>query len=260
MNQKNSIIALVTGVLFAALAFYLLYQNASELEKRTTPIPILVATGYIPAGVYLKPEMVERKKVPESFVSPSAIRETKEVEGLMTLVPLSAGEQVLANKFGEGEPTLSLSLNPGFRAYTLEVNETSGVGGMVRAGNRVDILAKIARSGQEWTAFAFQDLRVLATGQRLERMGGPKKGSEASGTENGSNYGTVTLEVTPEQAETLFFLEGRPLRLVLRAPGDEEVVALGSKTEAEVLGKLGRFTPSARHGLQIIRGGSKQGE
>src|SRR5579859_8138804 len=113
MNSRNSLIALVAGVLFGLLAFFILYQQAAEINKKSTPIETLIASQYIPAGSYLKPEMVEKKAIPEAFIGPSAIRDIKEVDGLMTLAPISANEQILSNKFGSGEGSLALTLNHG---------------------------------------------------------------------------------------------------------------------------------------------------
>lgn len=260
VNNRNSIIALVGGIFFGALAFFLLYQQASEIEKKATPVQILAASEYIPAGVFLKPEMIAKKAVPESYVSPSAIRDPKEVDGLMTLVPISAGEQILSNKFGEGEATLALTLNPGYRAYTLAVDETNGVGNLLRPGNHVDILTKLESEKRVVTSFVFQDIQVLAVGQRLNLRQRSQKGQDSTPSDNDSDYGTVTLAVTPEQAETLMYLEGRPLRLILRGPNDDEIVSVSSQSESEVISKLGHFIPSAKHGIQIIRGASKTGE
>ena len=258
MRNRNSIIALVVGVLAGGLAFYLLYQNASEIDQKATPVQVLVASDYIPAGVFLKPEMVEKKNVPESYVSPSAIRDLKEVEGLMSLVPISAGEQILSNKFGSGEPTLALALNPGMRAYTLEVSETSGVGSLLRPGNNVDILAKIDDEKRTVVSYVLQNVPVIAVGQKLNGKPSSQKDSGGSQDEN-PGYSTVTLAVKPEEAETLMYLEGHSLRLVLRGPNDEDIVSLPNLSESEVLSRLGHFTPSSHRSIQIIRGGSKQG-
>ena len=260
MNNRNSLIALVLGVLFGILAFFILYQNASEIEKKATPVAVLVATDYLPAGTFLKPDMVEKKNVPDGFVSPSAIRDIKDVEGMMTLVPISAGEQILSNKFGEGEASLALALSPGYRAFTIAVDETNGVGGLLKPGNHVDILTRLESDKRSVTSFVYQNLQVLAVGQKLGWK--PNLSKNSSTTTNGdtSDYSTVTLAVTPDQAETLMYLEGHPLRLVLRGPGDEEIVSIPSQNESEVLSKLGHFAPSAKRSIQIIRGGSKQGE
>lgn len=250
--NRNSIIALSIGVLFGGLAFFLLYQQASEIEKKATPVQVLVAAAYIPAGAFLRPDMVEKKLVPESYVSPSAIHDVKEVGGLMTMVPISSGEQILSNKFGIGEEMLSLTLNPGYRAYTLEVNETTGVGNLLRPGNYVDILTRVDSDKRSVISFVFQNIQVIAVGQRLNWKSNSQNGSANPDT---SGYSTVTLALTPQQAETLMYLEGRPLRLVLRAPNDAEIVDIAPQSEADVLAKLGRFSAPVKHGIQIIHGG-----
>jgi pilus assembly protein CpaB len=251
MNRK-SIIALAVGILSGLLAFYLLYSTASDIEKKSTPVQVLVATDYIPAGTYLNGSMVAKKEIPESFVSPSAIRDLKEIQGLVPLVPISSGEQILSNKFGMGEETLSLTLNPGYRAFTLAVNETTGVGSLLRPGNHVDILSRFEGDKKVISSFVLQDVKVIAVGQNL--AGRPQK--SGSGGSEGGAYSTVTLAVTPEQAETLFFLENHPLRLVLRSPNDDEIVNISPQSDSEVISKLGHFSAPTHHnpGIQVIHG------
>jgi pilus assembly protein CpaB len=260
MKNRNAIVALIAGIFFGLLAFYLLYQKSAEIERKSTPVEILVSRDYIPAGSFLNADMAGKKTVPESFVSPSAIHDIKEVEGLMTLVPISTGEQILSNKFGPAEESLAFSLNPGFRAYTMEVNETSGVGNLIRPGNRVDILAKINSNKSQITSFVFQNLQVLAVGQKMNLSKQRKKNQTSDNpTEDPNNmsYGTVTLAVTPDQAETLMFLEGNSLRLVLRAPHDDVIVSISPQSEPQIMSKLGHFVPKTRHSIEIFRGGSQ---
>jgi pilus assembly protein CpaB len=254
--SKNSMIALVAGILFGVLAFMLLYEQTSEIEKKTTPVQILIASQYIPAGAFLRPDMVEKKSIPGSYVSPSAIKDPKEVEGLMTLVPISSGEQVLSNKFGMGDESLALTLNPGYRAYTLEVNEPSGVGNLLKPGNHVDILTKMDSDKRSIVSMVFQNIQIIAVGQSLNWKPSSGKGSSISSADS-PGYNTVTLAITPEQAETLMDLDGHPLRLILRGPGDEEIVTVPYQTESEVLSKLGHITTQDKQGIQIIRAGTK---
>lgn len=190
---------------------------------------------------------MKKKAIPESFVSPSAIRDLREVEGLITLVPISAGEQILSNKFGAGVETLALALNPGFRAYTLEVNETSGVGNLIRPGNHVDVLTKLDSGKQEVTSFVFQNLQVLAVGQKLTLSQHTPKNQDSTSNDGNMGYSTVTLAVTPEQAETLMYLEGHPLRLILRGPNDDEIISISTQSESEVLSKHRHFAAPANH-------------
>lgn len=260
MTNRNSIIALTVGVLAGGFSFFILFQNASEIEKKTTPVQVLIATNYIPAGALLKPDMIEKKAIPDSYVSPSAIRDLKDVEGMMTLVPISAGEQILSNKFGESDASLALALNPGYRAYTLAVDETNGVGGLLKPGNHVDVLTRLESDKRSITSFVFQNIQVIAVGQKLGWKPSLSKTSSTATNDDNASYSTVTLAVTPEQAEILMYMEGHPLHLILRGPNDDEIVSVPSQTESDVLSKLGHFSPSTKHNIQIIRGSSKAGE
>jgi Flp pilus assembly protein CpaB len=91
----------------------------------------------------------------------------------------------------------------------------------------------------------------------VKREKGQGTGSTISSDSN-TSYSTVTLAVTPEQAETLMYLDGQPLKLILRAPGDDEIVPIPAQGESEVLAKLGHFSPKSTHNLEIIRGTSSQ--
>ena len=145
----------------------------------------------------------------------------------------------MSNKFGPSGNSLAFNLNNGLRAYTIEVNETSGVGNLLHPGNHVDIIAKIISNKRQITTFVFQNIAVLATGQKLSQ--GEQKNSEEP-----VPYNTVTLALTPDQAETLMYLEGQPIRLLLRAPNDDEIVSISPKSDSEVVSKIGHFIPSSK--------------
>ncbi len=239
MNQRSSIIALIVGLLAGCICFFLLFQKTSEIDKKTTPVEVLVASRYISPGSILTPDMVLKKNIPESYVSPSAVQNINEVSNLLTLVPISTGEQILSNKFGSSGNSLAFNLNNGLRAYTLEVNETSGVGNLLHPGNHVDVISKITSNKLEITTFVFQDIEVLATGQKLSQ-------SEQKNSDAPEAYNTVTLALTPDQAETLMYLEGQPIRLLLRAPNDDEIVSISAKNDSEVISKIGHFIPTSK--------------
>jgi pilus assembly protein CpaB len=267
MKNRVNIFALSAAVLSGGLAFYSLNRKALELRQRSTPVTVLTAARYIPAQSALYPDMVQKKEIPESFVSPSAIHDLRELDGLTTLAPISEGEQIMANKFATSGESLASGLSSGFRAYTLEVNETTGVGNLLNFGDHVNLLPKNTTKGrQEMTAFVFQNIQVLAVGRKTGRIGPVKNVSAENGEGGGAErvfaYSTVTLAVTPDQAETLMFLDGAAsLRLLLRAPGDDEIVSVPRQEEGQILNRLGRFAqPKARkieviHGLQESKGG-----
>ena len=125
---------------------------------------------------------------------------------------------------------------------------------MIRPGNHVDVLAKINSGNRNVTSFVFQDLAVLATGQKVSTQ--KTKENSASSNEGVAlaAYNTITLAVTAEQAETLMYLEGQNLKLVLRANNDDELADLPPISDTEALAKIGHFHSKANRSIEIIRG------
>jgi len=238
MQSRKTLWALAAGLAFVGLSFILLYQKASEIERRSTPQDVLVAAKFIPPHTHLKPGLVVHKSIPEAFVNPGTLTDLRQVDGLVSLVPLSAGEQIQANKFGRSGETLSWALEPGFRAFTLPVDESTGVGGLLHPGDRVDLLVKGTLGGRETAGFLYQNLGVLAVGGQTASPDGPSS-DDSRGL--GGSYNHVTLSVSPDQAETLFFLESRAvLSLVLRGEGDDAEVRFPALGETELYQKLSK--------------------
>jgi len=258
MDRKRMGLATMIGLLTGGSAFFILHHKASELEAKTTPVEIWVASRYIPSGSRLIPGMAQKRAIPKAFVAPSAINRIEEVEGFRALVPFSAGEQLLSNKFGAGSPTLSGSLAPGQRAFTVGVDEISGVGGLLQPGDRVDLMTRISVSGREATSTVLQNIEVLATGRTLSNITDQIQEGEISTP--GRTYGALTLSVSPEEAEILFHLEGRPKAFSLRSPGDERSVSLPTMTESEIWDRLGKASKKEKsRTIEIIRSPSETG-
>jgi pilus assembly protein CpaB len=98
------------------------------------------------------------------------------------------------------------------------VDEVIGVAGFVAPGTYVDVVATIMRTGVDGDSASriiLQNVKVLASGKQIEsgKDGGPVE------------VKTVTLQVTPEQAEALALAStaGR-LQLVMRNTVDENQI------------------------------------
>jgi len=130
---------------------------------------------------------------------------------------------------------LAFSLGPGERAVTIAVTEVSSVGGMVRPGDRVDVIVTVDIAPRDpnqpkttYTTTLLSDIRILATGQRLSPE--DKKDKKESGFQH------VTLAVTPPQAQKLVLAAERgSIRLALRFPTDKEEVKLPATTVQQFL-------------------------
>jgi pilus assembly protein CpaB len=135
------------------------------------------------------------------------------LRGSYLKVDLEANSTILKDDIiRPGEPGFIVAaLQPGMRAVSMAVNEVSGVSGFIAPGNRVDLLLTHSIEDlsenpiftpRRYSETILQDLRLLAIGQEpgFSSSGAPTTGD---GPSAGGAGETVTLEVTPNQAEAV---------------------------------------------------------
>jgi Flp pilus assembly protein CpaB len=113
------------------------------------------------------------------------------------------------------------------RAVSIHVTDSSGVIGMLRAGQKVDVQIVLGKAGSEITErTALEDLQVLSVSAAPE------------GTSQGTILPAVTLLAGPAQADVLAAADsGARVRLTLRNPLDDRTrttapVSLGAVIHA----------------------------
>jgi pilus assembly protein CpaB len=233
------------ALLSGALAFYAaqryLADTSAEVERawqaRYAPREVLVAARNLEAGRPLNVADLARRSVPSAFVPGGAFEPARlqELVGKPLLLPLRAGDAVVESQLaGDNETALAARLREGARAVTVPVDEVSSQAGLVRPGDRVDLmLAEEITEGNERCVRVrplLEALSVLATGQV---QGDSTRGAEAllrRGVDT-SNYSTITLDVTPEQAQQLALaLRMGELIPLLRGDADQSPIKLVERT------------------------------
>ncbi len=135
------------------------------------------------------------------------------------LKAIKEGEVILATAItgGAGRLASSSLLGPDMRAMAVPVSETSGAGGFLAPGDRVDVF--MIRKFDDDVAYAgmvVQGARVLAVGQTADTS---KAEPEI--------VKSATIEVTPAEAQKIALAQSvGELHLALRATGDESRVPL----------------------------------
>jgi len=261
--------ALAMGSVAVALMRQYLAQQRLALERERrrlmaqyqAPIEVVVASQDLPEGLTLDPSHLTIAEVPERFVQPYAVRRPGDVLGLVTLVSIAEGEQVLLNKVRRPEAvpkdaTLSNLTPRGKRAVTIGVDAITGVGGFVQPGDTVDILWTIqlpqpGQEGQVVTLTLFQDVLVLAVGP--ETVGRVRQ--RAEGSQEGY---TVTLALTPQETSFLLFAreQGR-IQLSLRSRSDSGPVAVAPaniNTLMETVLGVSGSSPKPPRQVEIYKG------
>ena len=209
-------VALVCGAFAFLGSQRYLSERAAAVEQRWqqryTPVKVIVAAVDLPAGRVLRESDLARRDMPSAFVPggalPAAARDR--AVGQQLVVALSAGDAVVESLLaGRSGPTLSARLQQGTRAVTVPVDEVSSQAGLVRPGDRVDLMLAEERTEVTGRCVVVRPLleavTVLATGQTQKAL--PSPGASIAGAFDdpslGSPYSTITLDVTPEQAQLL---------------------------------------------------------
>ncbi|HHT9119450.1 MAG TPA: Flp pilus assembly protein CpaB [Candidatus Hypogeohydataceae bacterium YC41] len=142
----------------------------------------------------------------------------------------------------------------GQRALTVKVDEVSGVAGFSRPGARADILlagtetAEGGKKGEQSAKIILQNVLVLAAGQRVTQLEGKEKPQVVN---------TVTLLVSPEEAERLALATKMgTLLLTLRPGGDGDTIRTNGSFPADVWGIVTN-KESPRAIIELIQGGVK---
>ena len=273
-NKGVLVLALVLGLLSAVLVFVYLSQSGGGEEEAAAPSgdakSVVVASQDIPAGTKITEDMVRVKNVSAEAVVPRALTTTEMVVGSVARFPITTDEQILASRLAGGitvpegdKVPLTYIVPEGMRAVAVNTKQVIGAGGLVLPGDYVDIIF-VAQVKTDLpppldlshiSQTILQNLEVLAVEQTIEEV-------VPEGTNDGAEDGevaervavdrpdpdpeaiTVTLAVTPEQAEILAMADviakasdndDCDIRLSLRRFGDQTQASIPAMTDFELV-------------------------
>jgi pilus assembly protein CpaB len=254
MRSKAAVmLSVVMGLL--AVLMMVVYNSSQrrQLLQLAEPKDVLVATTDILANTVVDERMVQRIQVPATYQQPKALTDEREVIGRVVAVPVPRGAQILGTYIEDaGRTALAYEVPRGRRAVTIAVSDVTGVGGLIRPANFVDVLGTFelgrptgASAGQTTytdekteTRTLMQNVLVIAVGQehrgeRPEAMQGDEAMSLAAQAQQQAAEGrtsrevrNVTVLVSPAQVQELVLAqEIGTLTLSLRSNLDAGQVA-----------------------------------
>ena len=275
-------VALVCGLVAFLGSQRHLAERAASVEQRWqqryTPTKVIVAARDLPAGRVLREADLARRDMPSAFVPGGALPADTPVRvvGQQLVFALKAGDALVeAHLAGRRGPTLSARLQQGTRAVTVPVDEVSSQAGLVRPGDRIDLMLAEERTEVSGRCVVVRPLleavTVLATGRSQRALPGVGFAPAGVFEEAGfaADYSTITLDVTPEQAQLLAVgLRIGELVPLLRPGGDEKrsppaVAGANGRTacNAATLGEpvttaVRRSVRASTASLELLVGGS----
>ncbi len=185
----------------------------------------------------LDDDMIEVVRLPERFrddlsgiAVPNDASYRSALLGERPVRDVPAGSLLL---FAAFEPRLSGELagrvTPGMRAMTISVTAASTVGYFVQPGSIVDLVGTLVMPPEGGEPVTLEQVETRTILQKVKVLAvGPARTLAEYQRLSGGGYSTITIEVSPKDAETLVFAMqqvNRPLTLMLRNPEDDSDVA-----------------------------------
>jgi len=236
--------ALVIAVITAVMAKNMFTGAGADTASAAPAVPmgpkVLVARKALPVGTIIDAESLAYQAWPAELVQGAYYTEgspegnVAKMIGTVVRNPVTAGQPITKGALvgPNDRGFLAAALGPGMRAVTVPVSVTSGVGGFIFPGDRVDmVLTQDVAGGGEGPPLKVSEtivrnLRVLATDQRID-------GKDAEGKTEVKTFATVTFEATPRISEKIAVAQSMgTLSLALRSIADntaelERAVAAG---------------------------------
>ncbi|MEA4943975.1 MAG: Flp pilus assembly protein CpaB [Propionicimonas sp.] len=228
-RQRRGVLLMVIAVVgalavFASVLSYVASVNANVGNQVSVVTLSVDVKAYQPVDA----GMLTLTRVPEKWLSPSAVRDPGEVVGLVPVADLVAGSYADRSMF-----TTRPGIAKGYRETAILVDAETGVGGKIRTGDRVDIIATFAAADQTRppvASYVVQNAIVIEVGvvQDVERA------NSGGGFSEGQAI-PVTFALPIADSLRLASAESFAVkvRLALRARNDESAIPSGQTVYEE---------------------------
>ena len=245
MRSRGLVVAIAVVLAIVASAAVILYTNGVKEDAVTggSLSEVVVASQDIPANTNLNPLLDQgvfsTLRVPTDAVVDGAISDLSQLRGLTSTAPILANEQIPVGRLSSGEAPQGgpLGISDGNVAVSIRVDDEAAVNGSISRGSSIVIYAtfespeflpggtaqqQITKAG---TSVQTSELPTLTTtlipAVRVLEVVNPvvAEGSSQSANEPV----TLTLDLTPEDAQNLVYAQETGRIWIGLLPPDEEV-------------------------------------
>jgi pilus assembly protein CpaB len=227
-ENKMLVFSAVCGLLAVIAGYAAISMKESQINEMSRPVKVILAAKYIAARAQVTRDMVKEGEMPAKFATEAVARDFKDIKGYIALAPFVEDEPILINKLSRKAEQLSSNVPTGLRAIAIPVDETSSCGYMIKPGDDVDVLLTYDKALDKRpymvTSTMLQCARVIAVGEGLEDG------------ENSKKYSSISLAVSPQEAQLLAFAseKGR-FTLLLRPAGEKDRARTSDMTFEEMV-------------------------
>jgi pilus assembly protein CpaB len=233
-NQVKILFVSVLLGIFGALLVHVYIKGRIVAISGGELVPVLSAAKDIDAGGVITEDMLSVINKPSAILHQMAIEEKyKELLiGQKPAINILKNQVFLWTNIQLEQPeTLSQKLKHNERAITINVDSASGLEGLVRPGDRVDVMGFFDIPGEDFRStkpiskILLQNVSVLAVGRQLtssDKLFGSQKTSDMLDVvEAGKEIKTITLKLSSREASIIMFAVRKgEIQLLLRSKED----------------------------------------
>lgn len=255
------VLAVVASVAALAVVWMLIQKYQEQLDSADAPENVvfgILASRTLYQGLTITEEDLVYLEIPQKYFPEKGFHDKQQVVGQ---VPK---ERILANEFIRTERLanatngtgLNAIISRGMRAISIDISNGAALSGFLQPGNYVDVLVTITPEAEDLepqTRTILQAVYVLAVHGRTQDDNPNVRARRPSAP-------SVTLQVTPEQAEQLAHAKKQgQIFLLLRNDLDLAINATPGVTMKSLLGEeekpvIKRRKPKPKTELRIYQG------
>ncbi len=250
MKQQSglrlTIIAVICGIIAAALTIFYLKQVEMKYKKANKPVQQVMVSVVVPRsdlkkGSVITQKLVASRQVPSQFLPSNAImaKDFKNVVNRTLLMSVERGKPMTWEAVtGKSAKTFSENIELGRRTRSVKVNKIDSFDGLLRPGDRIDLMGNFTLSSVGLTQASsttsspenivmpiLENVEVLAAGK--EDLNGRKyEYANIKNSADGFNmdFSIISLNLTSKQIARVEIAEGLgQMFAVLRHPKDTSV-------------------------------------
>ncbi|HOX39078.1 MAG TPA: Flp pilus assembly protein CpaB [Candidatus Brocadiia bacterium] len=211
MKNLALVVAIAMGIIAALGVHRIIRKKTSAADRQLASVEVVKARAPIRKGEKIKPEAhLEKGEVAASLFNENYVTwaQSQALADQVAQRDISRGSHVMWWHImkPEQETSVSPDLKIGERAVTINVDSVSGVAGLLRPGDRVDIYATVTATGEKRaenlkTVRVLSNVTILATDSQTSDV--------IIARQSGRSYTTVTFALTPEEAGIIIFLHSQ---------------------------------------------------
>jgi len=244
MRSRGLVVAIAVVLAIVASAAVILYTNGVKEDAVTggSLSEVVVASQDIPANTNLNPLLDQgvfsTLRVPTDAVVDGAVSDPSQLRGLTSTAPILANEQIPVGRLSSGESPQGgpLGISDGNVAVSIRVDDQAAVNGSVTRGSSIVVYATFespeflpgGTAAQQitkaTTSVQTSELPTLTTtlipAVRVLEVVNPVAAED--GTRSANEDVTLTLDLTPQDAQNLVYAQETGTIWIGLLPPDEE--------------------------------------